>query len=212
MISNHDPQPTLPNRPLQSTLPLPLRRSQQLLRVGGAAVAPGVSRRPVAVVQPADTTCCIAASYEARRWASNRNARWRGQAHFRRSCWSWRTRRLRDYSRRIAVRSSDAVLAPPVHRRDGLRADGREQDTARGGDRAGSSRPSRTCGESLRCSIGMAPNRFWQDCQRHAEADGLIGLLPSQSPPVAHLECATSGVARARGAAHAQGNPHHAAV
>jgi len=45
-------------------------------------------------------------------------------------------------------------------------------------------------GESLRCSIGMAPNRFLAKIASDMQKpDGLIGLLPSQLPrAIAHLE------------------------
>ena len=45
-------------------------------------------------------------------------------------------------------------------------------------------------GESLRCSIGMAPNRYLAKIASDMQKpDGLIGLLPSQLPrAIAHLE------------------------
>jgi DNA polymerase-4 len=48
----------------------------------------------------------------------------------------------------------------------------------------------RNVGEALRCSIGMAPNRYLAKIASDMQKpDGLIGLLPSQLPrAVAHLE------------------------
>src|SRR6185437_7449652 len=45
-------------------------------------------------------------------------------------------------------------------------------------------------GEALRCSIGMAPNRYLAKIASDMQKpDGLIGLLPSQLPrAIAHLE------------------------
>src|SRR6201992_4528068 len=45
-------------------------------------------------------------------------------------------------------------------------------------------------GETLRCSIGMAPNRYLAKIASDMQKpDGLIGLLPSQLPrAIAHLE------------------------
>src|ERR1700756_5609303 len=48
----------------------------------------------------------------------------------------------------------------------------------------------RDVGEVLRCSIGMAPNRYLAKIASDMQKpDGLIGLLPSQLPrAIAHLE------------------------
>ena len=69
---------------------------------------------------------------------------------------------------------------------------GREQEPAAGaedcaGDQAGD---QGHVGETLRCSIGMAPNRYLAKIASDMQKpDGLIGLLPSQLPrAIAHLE------------------------
>jgi DNA polymerase IV len=69
---------------------------------------------------------------------------------------------------------------------------GREQEPARARQIALGIKDAikRDVGETLRCSIGMAPNRYLAKIASDMQKpDGLIGLLPSQLPrAIAHLE------------------------
>ena len=71
-------------------------------------------------------------------------------------------------------------------------------------------------GSTLRCSIGMAPNRYLAKIASDMQKpDGLIGLLPSQLPrALLQLELRDlPGVGRAHGGdADPQGHHHHAAA
>ena len=153
--------------------------------------------RPLAVVpMMADTTCCIAASYEAKALGI-RTGTQVGEA--KRLCpgiilVSGHHSDYADYSRRI----SEAVdLVCPVAHTPSVdemvcQLLGRECEPPRTRQIALEIKQAiRThVGDTLRCSIGMAPNRYLAKVASDMQKpDGLIGLLPSQLPrAIAHLE------------------------
>jgi DNA polymerase-4 len=152
---------------------------------------------PLAVVPTqADTTVCIAASYEAKALGI-RTGTLVGEA--KRLCpeivlIEGNHGEYAEYSRRIA----EAVeLCCPVAHTPSIdevvcQLMGREQEPARARRIALDIKQSiyKHAGEALRCSIGMAPNRYLAKIASDMQKpDGLIGLLPSQLPrAIAHLE------------------------
>ena len=66
-------------------------------------------------------------------------------------------------------------------------------------------------GETLRCSIGMAPNRYLAKIASDMQKpDGLIGLLPSQLPrAIAHLATARPAGRRGKHGGAAERKGHH---
>jgi len=153
--------------------------------------------RPLAVVPTqADTTCCIAASYEAKARGIKAGTQV-GEAKKR--CpdivlIEGDHEEYARYSRRIA----DAVeLCCPVSHTPSIdemvcQLMGREQEPPRARKIALEIKQSiyKNVGEALRCSIGMAPNRYLAKIASDMQKpDGLIGLLPSQLPrAIAHLD------------------------
>jgi DNA polymerase IV len=153
--------------------------------------------RPLAVVPTmADTTCCIAASYEAKALGI-RTGTQVGEA--KKKCpdiilVAGDHADYAKYSHRIA----EAVeLACPVSHTPSIdemvcQLMGREQEPPRARKIALEIKQSiyKNVGEALRCSIGMAPNRYLAKIASDMQKpDGLIGLLPSQLPrALAHLE------------------------
>ncbi|MEO6804133.1 MAG: DNA polymerase [Granulicella sp.] len=153
--------------------------------------------RPLAVVPTmADTTCCIAASYEAKDLGIKTGTQV-GEA--KRICpdivlIEGNHGEYADYSRRIA----EAVdLCCPVAHTPSIdemvcQLIGREQEPPRARAIALEIKQSiyKNVGVALRCSIGMAPNRYLAKIASDMQKpDGLIGLLPSQLPrAIAHLE------------------------
>ena len=153
--------------------------------------------RPLAVVPTfADTTCCIAASYEAKALGIKTGTQV-GEA--KRVCpeivlVEGNHGVYAEYSHKIA----DAVerCCPVAHTPsiDEMVCEliGREQEPPRA--RAIALRIKQAIkddvGETLRCSIGMAPNRYLAKIASDIQKpDGLIGLLPSQLPrSIAHLD------------------------
>jgi DNA polymerase-4 len=152
---------------------------------------------PLAVVPTlADTTCCIAASYEAKALGIKTGTQV-GEA--KRICPSiilvhGNHENYADHSRRIA----EAVdLVCPVSHTPSIdemvcQLLGRECEPPRARLLALGIKQSiyRNVGDTLRCSIGMAPNRYLAKVASDMQKpDGLIGLLPSQLPrAIAHLE------------------------
>ncbi|MCU1324492.1 MAG: DNA-directed polymerase [Acidobacteriaceae bacterium] len=153
--------------------------------------------RPLAVVPTmADTTCCIAASYEAK------------TLHIKTGTQVGEAKRLcpdiiliegshteyAKYSKRIA--EAVELICPVSHTPsiDEMVCElmGREQEPPRARKIALEVKQSiyTHVGEALRCSIGMAPNRYLAKIASDMQKpDGLIGLLPSQLPrAIAHLE------------------------
>ena len=153
--------------------------------------------RPLAVVPTrADTTCCIAASYEAKTLGIKTGTQV-GEA--KRICpeivlIEGNHANYAKYSERV----SDAVelVCPVAHTAsiDEVVCElmGREQEPVQARRIALEIKQSiyRHAGEALRCSIGMAPNRYLAKIASDMQKpDGLIGLLPSQLPrAIAHLE------------------------
>lgn len=153
--------------------------------------------RPLAVVPTqADTTCCIAASYEAKALGI-RTGTQVGEA--KKKCpdivlIEGDHEVYAQYSKKVA----DAVeLCCPVAHTPSIdemvcELMGREQEPPRARKIALEIKQSiyKHAGEALRCSIGMAPNRYLAKIASDMQKpDGLIGLLPSQLPrSIAHLE------------------------
>jgi len=153
--------------------------------------------RPLAVVPTkGDTTCCIAASYEAKALGIKTGTQV-GEA--KRLCpeivlIEGNHAEYAKYSERI----TEAVeLVCPVAHNPSIdevvcQLMGREQEPPRARGIALEIKQSiyKHAGEALRCSIGMAPNRYLAKIASDMQKpDGLIGLLPSQLPrAIAHLE------------------------
>jgi DNA polymerase IV len=153
--------------------------------------------KPLAVVPTmADTTCCIAASYEAKALGIKTGTQV-GEA--KKICpdivlIAGDHADYAKYSHRIA----EAVeLACPVSHTPSIdemvcQLMGREQEPPRARKIALEIKQSiyKNVGVALRCSIGMAPNRYLAKIASDMQKpDGLIGLLPSQLPrAIAHLD------------------------
>jgi DNA polymerase IV len=153
--------------------------------------------KPLAVVPTkADTTVCIAASYEAKAFGIKTGTQV-GEA--RKKCpeivlIEGSHTEYAKYSHAI----TEAVdLACPVSHNPSIdemvcQLMGREQEPPRARKIALEIKQSiyKNVGEALRCSIGMAPNRYLAKIASDMQKpDGLIGLLPSQLPrAIAHLE------------------------
>ncbi len=153
--------------------------------------------KPIAVVPTmADTTCCIAASYEAKAFKVKTGTQV-GEA--KKMCpglilVEGNHTEYAKYSHAIA----EAVeLCCPVAHTPSIdemvcQLIGREQEPPRARKIALEIKESiyKNVGEALRCSIGMAPNRYLAKIASDMQKpDGLIGLLPSQLPrAIAHLE------------------------
>ena len=160
-------------------------------------IHPEYRNRPLAVVPTmADTTCCIAASYEAKGLGIKTGTQV-GEA--KRICpeiilIEGNHTEYAKYSKAIA----EAVeLVCPVAHTPSIdemvcQLMGREQEPPRARQIALAVKQSiyKNAGEALRCSIGMAPNRYLAKIASDMQKpDGLIGLLPSQLPrAIAHLE------------------------
>jgi DNA polymerase-4 len=153
--------------------------------------------KPLAVVPTfADTTVCIAASYEAKVFGVKTGTQV-GEA--KKLCpgiilIEGSHTEYAKYSHAI----SEAVdLICPVSHNPSIdemvcQLMGREQEPARARQIALDIKQSiyKNVGVALRCSIGMAPNRYLAKIASDMQKpDGLIGLLPSQLPrAIAHLE------------------------
>ncbi len=158
---------------------------------------PEYRNRPLAVVPTlADTTCCIAASYEAKALGIKTGTQV-GEA--KKICpgiilVAGNHNEYAEYSHRIvkAVESCCPVAHTPSIDEMVCQLIGREQEppTARKIALAIKQAIKDDVGETLRCSIGMAPNRYLAKIASDMQKpDGLIGLLPSQLPrAIAHLE------------------------
>src|ERR1700727_2639035 len=160
-------------------------------------IHPEYRGKPLAVVPTfADTTVCIAASYEAKAFNIKTGTQV-GEA--KKKCpeivlIEGNHTEYAKYSHRIA----EAVeLCCPVSHTPSIdemvcQLMGREQEPPRGRKIALEIKQSiyKNVGDSLRCSIGMAPNRYLAKIASDMQKpDGLIGLLPSQLPrAIAHLE------------------------
>jgi DNA polymerase-4 len=153
--------------------------------------------KPLAVVPTmADTTCCIAASYEAKALGIKTGTQV-GEA--KKICpeiilIAGDHANYAEYSHNIA---KAVELACPVSHTPSIdemvcQLMGREQEPPRARKIALEIKQSiyKNVGVALRCSIGMAPNRYLAKIASDMQKpDGLIGLLPSQLPrAIAHLD------------------------
>jgi DNA polymerase IV len=153
--------------------------------------------RPLAVVPTqGDTTCCIAASYEAKALGIKTGTQV-GEA--KRICpdivlIEGSHNVYAEYSHKIAeaVERCCPVAHTPSIDEMACQLMGREQEPPRARRIALEIKQAikDDVGETLRCSIGMAPNRYLAKIASDMQKpDGLIGLLPSQLPrAIAHLE------------------------
>ncbi|MGI8772810.1 MAG: DNA polymerase Y family protein [Acidobacteriaceae bacterium] len=147
---------------------------------------PALRGRPVAVVPVmADTTCCIAASYEAKTFGV-RTGTQVGEA--RRMCPGIEFVEARheiyvDYHHRIVAAVERSVPVASVLSIDEMacRLIGREQPllAALALARQVKSAIQNDVGATLRCSIGLAPNRYLAKVASDMEKpDGLVALTP----------------------------------
>src|ERR1700733_11047672 len=153
--------------------------------------------RPLAVVPTmADTTCCIAASYEAKDLGIKTGTQV-GEARKKCPGIILIAGNHADYAKYSHEISKAVELACPVSHTPSIdemvcQLIGREQEPPRARKIALEIKQSiyKNVGEALRCSIGMAPNRYLAKIASDMQKpDGLIGLLPSQLPrALAHLE------------------------
>ncbi len=153
--------------------------------------------RPLAVVPTmTDTTCCIAASYEAKALGIVTGTQV-GEA--KRICpdivlIEGNHTEYSKYSARIAdaVERCCPVAHTPSIDEVVCQLIGREQEPPRARAIALAIKQAirDDVGGTLRCSIGMAPNRYLAKIASDMQKpDGLIGLLPSQLPrAIAHLD------------------------
>jgi DNA polymerase-4 len=153
--------------------------------------------KPLAVVPTmADTTSCIAASYEAKALGI-RTGTQVGEA--KRLCPGiiLIEGNHTEYAKYSEAITKAVELACPVAHNPSIdemccELMGREQEPPRARRIALEIKQSiyKNVGEALRCSIGMAPNRYLAKIASDMQKpDGLIGLLPSQLPrAIAHLE------------------------
>ena len=158
---------------------------------------PEYRARPLAVVPTfADTTVCIAASYEAKALGI-KTGTLVGEA--KKICpgivlVEGNHGVYAEYSQRIAqaVDHCCPVAHTPSIDEMVCQLMGREQEPPRARQIALAIKQAirDDVGETLRCSIGMAPNRYLAKIASDMQKpDGLIGLLPSQLPrAIAHLE------------------------
>jgi DNA polymerase IV len=153
--------------------------------------------KPLAVVPTmADTTCCIAASYEAKALGIKTGTQV-GEA--KKTCpeiilIAGDHANYAKYSHAI---SETVDLVCPVTHNPSIdemvcQLMGREQEPPRARQIALDIKQAiyKNVGVALRCSIGMAPNRYLAKIASDMQKpDGLIGLLPSQLPrAIAHLD------------------------
>ncbi|WP_035346998.1 DNA polymerase Y family protein [Edaphobacter aggregans] len=153
--------------------------------------------KPLAVVPTmADTTCCIAASYEAKAFGVKTGTQV-GEAKKMCPGIILIEGNHTEYAKYSAEIAKAVELCCPVAHTPSIdemvcQLMGREQEPPRARKIALEIKQSiyRNVGVALRCSIGMAPNRYLAKIASDMQKpDGLIGLLPSQLPrAIAHLE------------------------
>jgi DNA polymerase-4 len=153
--------------------------------------------KPIAVVPTmADTTCCIAASYEAKAFNVKTGTQV-GEAKKMCPGIILVEGNHTEYAKYSAAITEAVGKACPVSHNPSIdemvcQLIGREQEPPRARKIALEIKQSiyENVGEALRCSIGMAPNRYLAKIASDMQKpDGLIGLLPSQLPrAIAHLE------------------------
>jgi DNA polymerase-4 len=149
-------------------------------------LVPSLRGRPVAVVPVvADTTCCIAASYEAKEFGVKTGTQV-GEA--KRLCpgielVEGRHELYVEYHHRIVEAVESVVPVSSVMSIDEMacRLMGREQPLLAALDLAQrvKSKIREAVGSTLRCSIGLAPNRYLSKIASDMEKpDGLVALTP----------------------------------
>ena len=153
--------------------------------------------KPLAVVPTfADTTVCIAASYEAKAFGVKSGTQV-GEAKKLCPGIILIAGDHADYAKYSHEITKAVELACPVSHNPSIdemvcQLMGREQEPPRARQIALEIKQSiyKNVGVALRCSIGMAPNRYLAKIASDMQKpDGLIGLLPSQLPrAIAHLE------------------------
>ena len=153
--------------------------------------------KPLAVVPTqADTTVCIAASYEAKAFGIKTGTQV-GEAKKRCPEIILVEGNHTDYAKYSHAITEAVDLVCPVSHNPSIdemvcQLIGREQEPPRARQIALNIKQAiyKNVGEALRCSIGMAPNRYLAKIASDMQKpDGLIGLLPSQLPrAIAHLE------------------------
>jgi len=153
--------------------------------------------KPLAVVPTfADTTVCIAASYEAKAFGVKTGTQV-GEAKKLCPGIILIAGDHADYAKYSHEITKAVELACPVSHNPSIdemvcQLMGREQEPPRARQIALNIKQSiyKNVGVALRCSIGMAPNRYLAKIASDMQKpDGLIGLLPSQLPrAIAHLE------------------------
>jgi DNA polymerase-4 len=153
--------------------------------------------KPVAVVPTsADTTCCIAASYEAKEFGVKTGTQV-GEAKKMCPGIILIEGSHTEYAKYSAAISEAVELVCPVSHHPSIdemvcELMGREQEPPRARRIALDIKQSiyKNVGEALRCSIGMAPNRYLAKIASDMQKpDGLIGLLSSQLPrALEHLD------------------------
>ncbi len=158
---------------------------------------PEYRNRPLAVVPTmADTTCCIAASYEAKALGIKTGTQV-GEAKKRCPEIILIEGNHSEYAKCSKAISDTVETVCPVAHNPSIdemvcQLIGREQEPSRARHIALDIKQAiyHNVGEALRCSIGMAPNRYLAKIASDMQKpDGLIGLLPSQLPrAIAHLE------------------------
>ena len=160
-------------------------------------IHPEYRGKPLAVVPTmADTTCCIAASYEAKALGIKTGTQV-GEA--KKICPNiiLVAGDHADYAKYSHEISEAVELACPVSHNPSIdemvcQLIGREQEPPRARQIALNIKQSiyKNVGVALRCSIGMASNRYLAKIASDMQKpDGLIGLLPSQLPrAIAHLD------------------------
>jgi len=160
-------------------------------------IHPEYRDKPLAVVPTiGDTTCAIAASYEAKALGIKTGTR---VGEMKKLCpdiilVQGNHSEYAEYSHRIsaAVERVCPVAHTPSIDEMVCQLLGREQEPPRARQIAMDIKQAikDDVGETLRCSIGMAPNRYLAKIASDMQKpDGLIGLLPSQLPrAIAHLE------------------------
>jgi len=150
---------------------------------------PELRGRPVAVVPVmADTTCAIAASYEAKAFGVRTGTR---VADAKQMCPGIELVEARhdvyvDYHNRIVEAVERCVPVSAVLSIDEMASSliGREQPLSAALDLARRIKISiRNVGSTLRCSIGLAPNRYLAKIASDMQKpDGLVALTPGQLP------------------------------
>jgi DNA polymerase IV len=153
--------------------------------------------KPLAVVPTmADTTVCIAASYEAKAFNVKTGTQV-GEAKKLCPGIILVSGDHADYAKYSHDITEAVELACPVSHNPSIdemvcQLMGREQEPPRARQIALNIKQSiyKNVGVALRCSIGMAPNRYLAKIASDMQKpDGLIGLLPSQLPrAIAHLD------------------------